>query len=323
MKEKKFIVSTEGINDYGFRVLNSALINVKEFLKNNPVMLFNHQRRGDSYKGPIGLWEDLELINDEWIGLPKYDSNDDFAVGIKSKVDGGFLRGASIGIEIIETTTDPKYMLAGQMMPTVTKAKLIEISICDLPSNECALALYNSKGEAIELTKDSVLKYLSISNIHKPNPPKMELKLKAKTIQTLSLGDAPTVEQIDDAVESLNKAKLAAEKKYADLVAEQKVIADKRKKKLLDTALAAGKFKADERPTFETLDYDVLKLTLEKIPGVTLPGNAINNGAGKKTEVANDRADWTLNKWMKSDYKGLMELKANDADAYAEIVKRK
>ena len=322
MKEKKFIVSTEDINDYGFRVLNSALINVSEFLKNNPVMLFNHQRRGDNYRGPIGLWETLELVNAEWIGLPKYDSNDEFAVGIKSKVDGGFLRGASIGIEILETTTDPKYMLAGQMMPTVTKAKLIEISICDLPSNECALALYNSKGEAIELTKDSVLKYLSVSNIHKPNLPKMELKLKARTIQTLSLSDGHTAEQIDDAVENLNTAKLAAEKKYNDLVAEQKVITDKRKKKLLDTALAAGKFKADERSGFETLDYDVLKFTLDKIPGVRLPNDAINGGK-QKTEMPADRADWTLNKWMKTDYKGLMELKAIDHDAYSEIVKRK
>ncbi|HRG59853.1 MAG TPA: HK97 family phage prohead protease [Bacteroidia bacterium] len=320
----EFIISDESLNRNGYRVLNSAL-NFDSFNK-NPVMLFNHVRSGDGYKGPIGRWENVRLTEKGWIAEAVFDENDKFAMSIKKKVEGGFLKASSIHIadEDLEVSTDTELMLPGQWLPTVTKAGVLEISICDIPANTSAFLLFNKEGKPVDFTnKKNALNYL-LSFSKNPNKnPKMELKLKAKTIQTLSLGESPTAEQIDEAVDKLQTQLSQANKKYNDLVAEQKAITDKRKKKLLDTALAAGKFKAEERSTFETLDYDVLKLTLEKIPGVTLPANAINNGSGKKSEIANDRADWTLNKWMKSDYKGLMELKANDADAYAEIVKRK
>jgi HK97 family phage prohead protease len=152
---KTFICSDESINRYGFRVLTAG-IDISLF-KKNPIMLFNHERMSwgaDVYNGPIGRWDNIEKKESQLLADPIVDENDPKGAILSKKVENDFIRAASIGFQIIETSEDPKLMLPGQTRPTVTKCKLIEISLVDIPANTNAVSLFDEAGNLIELKDD-------------------------------------------------------------------------------------------------------------------------------------------------------------------------
>jgi len=153
---KTFICSDESINRYGFRVLTAG-IDLSQF-KKNPVMLFNHERMswgGDIYNGPIGRWDNITTKDGQLLADPIIDANDPKGSILSSKVENDFIRAASIGFQIIETSEDPKLMMPGQTRPTVTKCKLVEISLVDIPANTNAISLYDDGGNKIDLKEDA------------------------------------------------------------------------------------------------------------------------------------------------------------------------
>jgi hypothetical protein len=75
------------------------------------------------------------------IGTPEFDMNDEFAKKIAQKWDKDFLRMASAGIEIKEVSVEPSMLVPGQTRPTITKSKLLEVSIVDIGANDDALRL--------------------------------------------------------------------------------------------------------------------------------------------------------------------------------------
>lgn len=152
---KTFICSDESINRYGFRVLTAG-IDISLF-KKNPIMLFNHERMSwgaDVYNGPIGRWDNIEKKEGQLLADPIVDADDPKGAILSKKVENDFIRAASIGFQIIETSEDPKLMLPGQTRPTVTKCKLIEISLVDIPANTNAVSLFDDAGNLIELKDD-------------------------------------------------------------------------------------------------------------------------------------------------------------------------
>lgn len=138
------VISNSSVNSYGFRVLTSG-IDIEQYNR-NPIMLFMHNRpyRGDRNEVmlPIGTLENLRVEADELIGTLKFDEVDDFSKTIKAKWDAGTLKMVSPGLEPKERSSDPIYILPGQRYETVTKSKLIEVSVVDLGANDDALALY-------------------------------------------------------------------------------------------------------------------------------------------------------------------------------------
>jgi len=139
----EIILSDESINCYGSRVLTEG-IDLK-FFKKNPVMFWNHHR-SDDWTGntetlPIGRWERLRIDGKKLIGTPDIDPDDEFSSRVLSKVEKGYINAASIGIDIVEVSTDPKLMLKGQTRATITKSILIEVSLCDIPANPNAVSL--------------------------------------------------------------------------------------------------------------------------------------------------------------------------------------
>ena len=182
---KEFLCSNESVNSYGFRVQTSG-ISLKNF-KKNPVGFFNHLRGNDwfpdsTYKGPIIRWENLRIDGSNLYATPIFDTKDEVGKAINDKVEDDFIRAASIGFRIIETSNDPDLMEKGQTGPTVTKCELIEISVVDIGSNKEALALYDSNGNQIELKDDVINTTLSAVLKKTETLPKnniMKLKLQA------------------------------------------------------------------------------------------------------------------------------------------------
>jgi HK97 family phage prohead protease len=162
---KTFICSDETVNAYGFRVLTAG-IDVSDF-RNNPIMLFNHESfswGSDVYNGPIGRWENIRKEDGKLMADPVIDTEDPKGKILAAKVSNNFIRAASIGFRITETSEDPSMLMKGQTRATVTKCKLIEISIVDIPANKNALALFDHNGKRVELNDEKNFRMLSLGH---------------------------------------------------------------------------------------------------------------------------------------------------------------
>lgn len=124
-----FIVSDESVNSYGMIVRTSG-IDTAQF-ERNPIMLYMHDRT----QGVVGRWENIRKDGNKLLADAVFDDSSDLGKIVKQQVEKGFLRSASIGIEIISTEN-----INGQT--AVTKSILTEISIVDIPSNNNALKLH-------------------------------------------------------------------------------------------------------------------------------------------------------------------------------------
>lgn len=152
-----FVLLDESVVMYGFRALMSGL--QLEAFKKNPVMLFMHARAEEGYSKPleedvvlpIGKWYDIRVEGSQLLAKPEFDDNDEFALKIQSKVEGGYLNGASVWLEPFAVSEEPALMLQGQTGCTITKAGILESSIVDIPNCRGALAIRNSAGKKLQL----------------------------------------------------------------------------------------------------------------------------------------------------------------------------
>ena len=146
---KDVIISTGAVNCYGTRVLTEGID--RSQYERNPVLLWMHRRAFDGNAMPIGRVENLRVEDGKLIGTPVFDQNDDFAKRIESKWESGFLRMASAALEPIETSADDALVLPGQTRETVTRSKLVEVSIVDIGGNDEALQLCGADGKLLKL----------------------------------------------------------------------------------------------------------------------------------------------------------------------------
>lgn len=133
---KEAIISTERVNSYGSRVITAG-IDYSQYEK-NPVLLYMH-RRGRKEDMPIGIMTNIRKENGILYGTPKFDDDTEDERNISKKWDRGTLRMLSAGLDVLEWSEAPEMLMAGQTRPTVTKSKLIEVSVVDIGSNDDAL----------------------------------------------------------------------------------------------------------------------------------------------------------------------------------------
>jgi HK97 family phage prohead protease len=134
-QSKTFILSDESVNRYGFWVRTDG-ISVDAFLK-NPVMLYSHNEQ----LLPIGKWTNIRKEHGQLLAEPEFDESDNFALGIKAKVEAGYINAASIGFDVVKTSVEPAYFKPGQTKATVTECELYEASICIIGANKGALKM--------------------------------------------------------------------------------------------------------------------------------------------------------------------------------------
>lgn len=173
MNKNSFIVSDETKNSFGM-VIKTDGIDIEAFIK-NPVMLYMHER-----KSVVGRWENLRKEGTKLIADAVFDDTTELGKSVKAQVEKGFLRSASIGIQIIEEQD-----ING--VRTVTKSILNEISIVDIPSNKNALKLCNIGGN----------RYLRLQM-----PQKIK-SLRKELISMLELDESATDEDIINAIQEL------------------------------------------------------------------------------------------------------------------------
>jgi hypothetical protein len=149
---KTFVLHDESVNSHGFWMRTSGA-DLSQFQK-NPIMLLNHNRgwRGTTDEVlPIGHWDNIRVEGDKIFADAVFDS-DEFSQKVAQKVESGTLRMCSLGVRVIESSSDPIYVKPGQRYETVLKFKVREASIVDIGSNDNALALYDDNDNLTELS---------------------------------------------------------------------------------------------------------------------------------------------------------------------------
>lgn len=151
MKEKMdFILNTQERNSHSVIVLTEG-IDYTDF-NSNPVMLFNH-----NIDTVLGNWENVRVENSNLIASAKFDEEDSEAIKISKKVKKGIIKGASVGLDVLEFILPEN---DGDAI-IVTKSVLYEASITPLPSNKSALKL-TYKNNQMEVTKDKTAKDIKL-----------------------------------------------------------------------------------------------------------------------------------------------------------------
>lgn len=328
MAEKKsFILSDETVNTYGFRVLMDGA-DIEQF-KRNPVMFYNH----DDWSMPIGRWDNVRIEDGKLLADPVFDTEDENARKIAGKVERGFLRMASIGFRVVETSDDPKNILPGQKLATVTRWQLREASIVGIGANHNALRLYDQNDRLLD--ENEILKLFDKTGktgfgVSIPENYNFT-KMKKEIYQLLDVPENGTEDQLHDAVKTLvDKMKeVSDENKRLKDEAEARALADAEARKneavrLVDEAVKDGRLNAEGKENFLKFfaaDFESAQKALSNIPKRASVKSILDAQAQEGNKELADMANKT---WDELDKAGkLVILKEKYIDLYNEKFEQK
>lgn len=265
----------ESVVRFGFRAKMSGA-EIEEF-KANPVLLFQHNRPSSYAQNtdivmPIGKWYDIRVEDGKLLAKPEFDDDDELAKKVERKVVKGYLNGASVWIDPVETSEKPEDMLPGQTLPTFTRWGILEASIVDIPNCKNALAIRNAAGQRITLSAESEG---DINNFLKTKFSKNNTMDKEFLCALIGLDEASSEDQIKAKINELKLAQSAKPqlddevKSLKDqLVAMQLAADNQRNERLVDAAIAEKKILAGEREEYIKLaaaDFETTSALLGKM----------------------------------------------------------
>ena len=317
---KTFILHDETVNTYGFRMLTSGA-DLTAF-RANPVMLYNH----NDWEMPIGRWVNVRVEGTQILAEADFDMGDKRAAEIARKVEAGYLSACSVGAWVKECSSDPITYLEGQTEPTVTRWSLREASICNIPANHNALALYDADGRRVEeVDYSTILQLTDTITTHSSNT-SMTKKINA----LLSLSDDATEEKVletlSDKLEQMTKletrlSSLLEEKKEREAVEAQARL--EHFESLSSRALEDGVLTEEQSKSLRKL-YDASPLEATHFAELLPKRKSIAQQLTDHTRETRKTKSLASLSWDELDRSGkLAQLREEDPDAYAEKYKAK
>ncbi len=325
MSKKRFTLTTQNANSYGFAVL-AAGIDTSRFVE-NPVMLYNHD-----LNNIVGTWDDLKLENKTLTAIPKFD-DDAVSQAYAKKVESGSLRGASVWIEPTEVKLGVEGFPAD--LPVVTKSILMEASVTPVPSDASALQLCTSKREVL-IGENLKTILLSINNNQTENEmKKLSFFIAALVPAGITLKADASEDDLLGVVTKLSadKTALEAEKtilqtKLTALETEATTAKTAKVSKLVKEAIASGKLKAtatedigkveDRWVKLATQDYETAEQTLNSMLAHKTLNSQLNENGKENSGV--DYSNWGLKKLSKEAPKELGRIRAEEPDRFKKLV---
>ena len=291
-----FIVSDESVNSYGYIVRTEGIHT--ETFERNPVMFYMHNRD----RGIVGRWENIRKEGAQLLADAVFDDATELGRQVKTQVENGFLRCASIGIENVV-----KEYLNG--IETIVECDLREISVVDIPANGNAVKLYRKNGKCVYKLSDldetepqdlrtQILGLLGLEN----NASDIEI---LDTLKSLLKSPENVDSEIDNAVLSgyisetqRNNFRAMA---LANKTAFMSFIETKRREqeqtivRMVTEAAGKGKLLFSEREIYENigrrLGVNVLRELLFTLKSAIKPNDLINDSG--------NRSMWTLSDYRK------------------------
>jgi len=314
-QSRKVRISNSTLNQYGTRVLTEG-VDMEQF-KKNPILLWMHSRAWGGRKDdvlPIGSVANIQIEGDDITGELVFDEKDEFAMKLAQKWDDGILKMVSPNLNIIAMDEDPSLALPGQTRATVTKSKLIELSVVDIGGNDDNMVL-SKDGKQLKLSEGGEgidIPLLSSSSNNKKEEKKMEFKTIALK---LGLPETATENEILGKItillgfQTANET-LRQEKEQLQLAGITNVV---------DAAIAERKILADKKDHFITLGktagIESLKLTFEAMSSVAKPTNIIGGAAG--SVVLAGAENWKKLSEVPADK--MEDLRTNDTPTYIKL----
>lgn len=264
-------ISNETLNCYGTWVKTDG-IDLTQY-RRNPILLWMHERGK-----VIGIMEDIRVENGEVTGELKFDGVRDESRIAQKQFEAGTLKMVSPGFDILETSDKMELRKPGQKMKTVTRCRLLEVSVVDAGGNDDNMVL-SHEGQILELKAGGTCAVLGL--LDNTNAQKEEYQMKLIALK-LGLPETATEKEIADQVDILLAYKTSNEALKTEL--DQLKLAGITQ--LVDGAIADGKFTADKKEHFlklgRSMGTESLKETLDAMQSVAKPMNLIKpmSGAG-------------------------------------------
>lgn len=302
---KRVRISNEILNAYGTWIVTAGCDTAQ--YERNPVLLYMHVR-GDV----IGYIKDIKVENNEVTGEPVFDEASELSIRAKKQFDFGSLRMVSAGIEILEMSEDPKLLKPGQTRPTITKSRLIEVSIVDIGANDDALVL-TQNGVRLQLGKDGS-NPLPLLNNKPSNQSQQMLDLKELA---LMVGLEATADE--NAVKARIMALKKAEEDNKTLRSEKEQMTLSAITQAVDSGIAENKIPADKKDHFinlgKTAGLDALKETISAMA----PKGKISQVLVNTPKPQGGDATFTKLSEVPADK--LMAMRKDDRETYIKLFK--
>ncbi len=311
---KTFILNDENKkNQYGFRVKNSGMM--LDRFKANPVLLDSHRSYGTD--GVIGRWENIRIENGLLLADAVFNEDDPEAMKVAQKVESGFLRGASLGLD--PYTMENFEINEFDGVPDLLKSEVMEASIVAIPNNANAIKLYAATQQGRELLNDSSVNQLllMVNDISNYKSNMKTIKLTAFAAMAIAL--SADAEHDGEAVSAgILKLKADLDKAYEKIQGFEQLEADKKTKLTADTVdadIKAGKIDATKRAEFIKLHAEmpeVYKAVVTDKPGKETLSGKVNNPAFP-SEIK------SIEDFQKLNLDAQLEFKTNQPDAYKAL----
>ena len=248
---KRVRISNERLNSYGTRVLTSGMDTAQ--YSRNPVLLYMHERGN-----VIGYVKDLKVENGEVTGELMFDCASELSERCKKQFDFGSLRMVSAGLDILEMSEAKELLVDGQKSPTITKSRLVEVSVADIGANDDALVLQRD-GKRITLGRDGDCPLPLLNN---NNNKQKDEEMENKTIAlALGLKETATDDEISAKLTELQAAKAENE----TLQKEKDALVQARITTLVDTAVSEKRLSEENKERFITLGKKIGAEELDRV----------------------------------------------------------
>lgn len=314
---KRIRISNERLNCFGTWVKTDGA-DVSQYEK-NPVLLYMH-RRGEI----MGILKDIRIEGEEITGEPYFDEVRDESKILKQQYDKGTLVACSANFDILESSEDPALLKPGQTRPTVTKCRLVEVSMVDFGGNDDALVLLRHQGKELKLAAGEEcvgLPLLKTNSGASPqnNNPKTETEMVDYKAIALKLGlpETATENEVLSSVGILLGYKTANE----TLQQEKETLQLAGITQVVDSAVSERKITADKKAHFITLGkttgIESLKLTFEAMSPVLKPTDILGGGVASMSLAGGAGGDWK--KLSDVPAEKLMELRNTDKPSYMKL----
>jgi len=299
---KRVRISNEILNSFGTWIVTAGMDTAQ--YSRNPILLYMH-RRGEV----IGYLKDIQVENGEVTAEPMFDEASELSVRAKKQFEFGSLRMVSACVDILELSEDPKLLKPGQTRPTITKSKLVEVSIVDVGSNDDALALTHN-GARLELGKDGSNPLPMINNIKKQE--NMDL---SKLALQLGLPATATEQEVEAKIAELKTAKqeadtLRQERDTLNLAAITKAV---------ETGVAEKRIPADKKDHFISLGK---KIGLEELQSTIAAMNPVVKVSATLSRTGDTPAgDRAYTKLSEVPEDKLATMRKDDRETYIKLFK--
>lgn len=301
---KRVRLTNETINSYGTWVVTAG-IDLTQYNR-NPILLYMH-RRGEV----IGTVINIKVEGDAITGELSFDEASELSQRCKKQWEIGSLRMVSVGLDIIETSSDKKYLKEGQMFPTITKSRLFEVSLVDVGANDDAIVLYK-EGKAITLGSGGDNPLTPLQKTSTPNTSNMNQEQLA-----LSLG-LPK-----DATETQIQAKIAELKAQSEEVTQLKAECDAMLTASIETevdnAIERKLLSAEAKSHFVNLGKQVGLDNLKATLSAMTPQVKLSQVIGHQGGAPQHQTEVTYKKLSDVPAEELDALKKNDRATYARL----